>query len=46
MIFRKHLEYYKDEPALNTVVIIIGFPDDNNNASFKFKQKVTNQTGN
>ena len=46
MIFRKNMEYYRDEPALNAVVIIIGFPDDINSALFKFKQKITSQTGN
>ena len=46
MIFRKNMEYYRDEPAVNAVVIIIGFSNDNNSASFKFKQKITSQTGN
>ena len=35
-----------DEPALNNVGIIIDFPDANNSGSFKFKQKITGQTGN
>ena len=39
-------QYYRDEPALNNNVNIIGFPTDNNSASFKFKQKITVQTGN
>ena len=38
--------YYSDEPALNANGEIIGFPADNNNsASFKFKQQITRQTG-
>ena len=40
------LQYYRDEPALENNGSIIDFPDDNNNsASFKFKQKITGQTG-
>ena len=39
-------QYYRDEPALNNNVNIIGFSTDNNSASFKFKQKITVQTGN
>ena len=32
-------QYYRDEPALNVSSEIIGFPaNDNNSASFKFKQ--------
>ena len=39
-------QYYRDEPALHNNWNIIDFPDDNNNsASFKFKQKITGQTG-
>ena len=40
-------QYYRDEPALDKSGNIIYFPDDNNNsASFKFKQKITRQTVN
>ena len=40
-------QYYRDEPVLDNNGNIIYFPDDNNNsASFKFKQKITGQTGN
>ena len=39
--------YYRDEPALNYTGAIIDFLHANNNsASFKFKQKITSQTGN
>ena len=39
-------QYYRDEPALDNGNII-DFPDDNNNsASFTFKQKITGQTWN
>ena len=38
-------QYYRDEPALNKNDSIIGFPDDNNSALFKFKLTITNQTG-
>ena len=31
-------QYYKDESALNNAGNIIDFPNDNNSASFKFKQ--------
>ena len=37
--------YYKDEPALNDNNVTIDFPaDNNNNHSFKFRQKITGQT--
>ena len=40
-------QYYRDEPALNANHEIIDLPDNNNNsASFKFKQQITAQTGN
>ena len=39
-------QYYRDEPALNDNGEIIDFPADNNSASFKFKQRITGQTGN
>ena len=40
------LQYYRDEPTLNNVGEITGFPDNNNNsASFQFNQKITGQTG-
>ena len=39
-------QYYRDEAALDNNGNIIDFPGDNNNsASFKFKQKITGQTG-
>ena len=38
-------QYYRDERALNNVGIILDFPDANNSASSKFKQKITGQTG-
>ena len=37
-------QYYRDEPTLNNSGVIIDFFDDNNSASFKFKQKITGQT--
>ena len=40
-------QYYRDEPALDNNNNIINFPANNNNSiSFKFKQKITVQTGN
>ena len=40
-------QYYRDEPALDNNGNIIDYPDDNNNSAlFKFKQKITRQTGN
>ena len=40
-------QYQRDEPALGNNGHIIDFPDDDNNrASFKFKQKIAGQTGN
>ena len=40
-------QYYGDEPTLENNGNVIDFPDDNNtSASFKFKQKITGQTGN
>ena len=40
-------QYYRDEPALDNNNNIIDFPANNNNStSFKFKMKVTGQTGN
>ena len=39
-------QYYRYELALDNKGNIIDFPDDNNNSvSFKFKQKITGQTG-
>ena len=39
--------YCRDEPALNDTGAIIDFPHGNNNStSFKFKPKITGQTGN
>ena len=35
-------QFHRDEPASDSCCNIIDFPDDNNNsASFKFKQKIT-----
>ena len=40
-------QYYREEPGLDNNGNIIDFANDNNNsASFKFKQKITRQTGN
>ena len=40
-------QYYRDEPALDKHNNIIDFPANNNNSiSFKFKQQITEQTGN
>ena len=39
-------KYYGDERALNAADDIIDFPDSNNSVSFKFKQKITGQSGN
>ena len=39
-------QYYRDEPALNPNGKITDFPANNNNsASFKFKQQIAGQTG-
>ena len=38
-------QYYRDESFINNNVIV-DVPDDPDSASFKFKQKVTGQTGN
>ena len=43
----KRWQYYRDEPALDNNNSITDFPANNNNsASFKFKQQMTGQTGN
>ena len=40
-------QYYRDEPDLANNGNVIDFPDVNNNTtSFKFKQKITGETGN
>ena len=39
-------QYYRDQPALDDNGNIIDFSTDNNSASFKFKQKRTEQVGN
>ena len=41
-------QYCIDEPALNDDAAIVGFDDDNNTTGllFKFKEKITGQTGN
>ena len=35
----------RDESFINNNGSIIDFPDDSDNASFKYKQKITGQTG-
>ena len=37
---------YRDEPFINDNGVIINVPDDPDNASFKYKQKITVQTEN
>ena len=37
-------QYYRDDPALTAAATIDGFPG--NSVSFKFKEKITGQTGN
>ena len=39
-------QYYRVEQALNFVGDVIDFPDNNNSASFKLKQKIIGQSGN
>ena len=39
-------QYYRDKPALNNDGVNADFPDDNDTASFKLKQKITGQKGN
>ena len=39
-------QYYRDEPFINNNIIIIGVPDYPDSVSFKYKQKITGQTGN
>ena len=39
-------QYYTDESLINNNAVIIDVPDDSDNASFKYKQKITGQTGN
>ena len=39
-------QYNRDEPVLNINGVIVDFPDDNDSVLFKFKQKITGQTGN
>ena len=38
-------QYYSDEPALNDAESIAIFPAADNSASFKFKQRITGETG-
>ena len=38
-------QYYIDEPFTNDNGVIIDVPDDLDNTSFKYKQKITGQTG-
>ena len=43
----KFWQYYTEEPALdNNKNTIIFLADNNNSASFQFKQQITGQTGN
>ena len=39
-------QYYRDEPVLNINGVIVDFPDDNDSVLFRFKPKITGQTGN
>ena len=39
-------QYYRNEPALNNNGTIIDFHDNTDSISFKFKQKMTCETGN
>ena len=39
-------QYHRDKPNLNDNGVVIDFPDDTDNASFKFKQKITGNAGN
>ena len=39
-------QYYRDEPTLASCNNIINFPANNKNIPFKFKEKITGQTGN
>ena len=39
-------QYYRVEQTLNVVGDVIDFPDNNNSASFKLKQKLIGETGN
>ena len=39
-------KYYKDKPFIEYNSVIFDIPDDPDNASFKYKQKTTDQTEN
>ena len=39
-------QYYRDEPFIGNNGNIADVPDDPDSASFKYKQKITGQTGN
>ena len=39
-------QYYRDEPFINNYGVIIDVLNDRDNASFKYIQKITGQTGN
>ena len=39
-------QYHRDKPNLNDNGVVIDFPDDTDNASLKFKQKITGNAGN
>ena len=38
-------QQYRDEPFINNNGVIIDVPDDPDNFSFKYKQKITGETG-
>ena len=39
-------QFYRDEPTINNNGEIIDLPDNNNSASFRFKQQIKEQRGN
>ena len=45
-ISRSLWQYYRDEPFIDNNGNIINVPDDPGSASFKYKQKITGETGN
>ena len=38
-------QYYRDKPVIKNDRDIVDFPNDLDSASFKYKQKITGQTG-
>ena len=38
-------QYYRDEPVIKNDRDVVDFPNDLDSASFKYKQKITGQTG-